>query len=179
LSVALCLVAAPARAAEFGAGVCEFRTNSFFTHGSGSFDGEHVFSLTQANIEVGLGFFANRHLEPEVALGIVHQAVDIEGLGSTSATATAFSGGLRVNFPAEGRIMPFVAAGAGVQTNGSGSETSVIAPYAGGGVRLMLHDVAAVDFAAQYEHVTNYLGAKDVSGNLFGVSAGLSVFLGR
>jgi hypothetical protein len=179
LAVTACLAAPPARAAGFATGTCELRTNSFFTHGSASFDGQHVLSITQADLELGVGVFASRYLEPEAAFAIVHQSVDIEGLGSDSNTASAFSGGLRVNFPASGEVLPFVGAGVGVQSNGSGSETSIIAPYATGGMRILVRGSAAVEFAAKYEHVTNYLGGKDLDGSVFGATIGLSLFIGR
>ena len=115
---------------------------------------------------------------------MAHQSVDFGGFGgSSSATAFGMTGGVTLNFPAQGDLVPFIGAGAGfVAYSGdaySGATTTAIAPFVRGGIRVMVGSSASVNFGVAYDHQTNALGVKDLDGNEFGLDVGISLYPNR
>ncbi len=183
LVLLLGMIPAVARSAALGTGTVELQLNGAFDHTSLSFDGTHVANITQIGLSPGVGYCVTRMLELEFALTVTHTSVEFEGESSESASGFGATGGLAINVPTQGNVVPFVAAGIGALTySGDGFEnakTSFIAPYIRGGIRVLVNDTGSVNFGLGYQHQTNYGGTEKLDNNAITASLGVSVLLNR
>jgi hypothetical protein len=176
----------PASAAGLEKGTIEIAPAAAFTHDSYSFEGEKLGSTTMLALSGNIGYCFTDRVEGEAGLVASHVSVSASGVDSgesASSTGVGLNGGLKINFPGSGDVVPFAAAGLGfLSYSGDGfsdAEIEVLAPIVQAGVRLLVGPTGSINLFAQYSHRINAGGEKDVSGNQFALGVGLSVFPGR
>jgi len=187
--LALGLAAAnPSQSADLGKGAIELNPSLAYSHNSYSRvenggGGQRVtVTTTMLDISGLIGYFVSDKVELSGGPLVTYESIDFEGLlgGRQSATAAGLIGGVALNFPSSGNVVPFLRGSVGFLAHSGDlyvdNATTVIAPLLEGGLRVMVGKSAAVNFVLGYQHRTNAFGVQDQSENSVTLGVGLSVF---
>lgn len=177
--------AAPSRSSELGKGAIELNPSLAYSHNSHS--GYAGVDITTTTLDVSgfVGYFVSDRLELGGALLVSRESLvigeDGGGSGSAqSATAAGLVGGVALNFPASGRLVPFVRGSVGFLSNSGDlyidNSTTVIAPLLEGGLRVMVGGSASVNVVVGYAHRSNAYGVQDQTIRSVTLGVGVSVF---
>jgi hypothetical protein len=161
-------------------GSIEFNPSVSFSHSSYSIRGAGAGSSTVFQV---LGFLGYSVTERFAVYGnpVLIQATRDPGDGSGKITSTevGLEGGVGLNLPSPGGLLPYARAGFGfVHRAGTVNAlaTSVMAPRLELGVRAPVGKSASVNIGIVYDHLSNTSGVDGFSTNTIAIATGVSVF---
>jgi hypothetical protein len=173
--------AAPSESSDLGRGAIELNPSLTYSHNS--FSGFAGTDLTTTTVDVSglIGYFVSDMVELGGGVLVSYESLDYGGPGSAvSATAAGLIGGVALNFPTSGNLVPFVRGSAGFVSNSGDlyvdNATTVIAPLLEGGLRVMVGESASVNFVVGYQHRSNAFGVQNQSVDSVTLGVGVSVY---
>jgi hypothetical protein len=172
LAVAVCADA------QMEAGTWELNGSLAWATASYSYDGEDAGSESALTLAPGVGNFVADRVEIRFEMPL--QYIGLSNGSDYSRTTVTPRAALLYHFGTSGTVVPYVGAGAGVSfasdSEGDDYETALILPSIHAGIRSFLSDRACVTTELLYQHQSNAAYIEDLSANVFGLTAGLSVF---
>lgn len=170
-------------AAGIPLGSSELRLSAAFDHLDINTDGgDDVATLDEAQIAFGYFHAISGQVQVGGSLGLLYQAIDIEGGGSASQAAMRWTGDVIVNFSASQSVIPFAQLSFGLihwsDDDDTDYDLTLILPMIGVGMRVPVGESAAVVALLGFENQLSAQGSDDLQAFDFGLHLGISAFPG-
>jgi len=166
-------------AATLSPGTVELNPSFAFSSSRYFENGTLQFTTSTTNLNAFIGYCVSERLEPGGALIISRLSTDPGGGAGFSVTSAGLTGGVTLNFPSSGKLVPYLRASAGFLDNSGdfgGTDPTWLLPMLEGGIRAMVGSTASVNFLVGFQHQIHSGGEPDETANLITLGVGLSVF---